>query len=433
MNRESEADEVSEMSRIAEKIIEQIEKKRKEVETYNNWKIAIYTTEELEKKGENAKRELKLLLQRKYPLMPQEEHCTTANVFLRKNDKVEVEVVNDTIYIAGRYRKNVRGISNTPITFLRDNRNIKQNENKGTKDIKDTTTNISIENTSEKECEPVKITTKAVSDWINPIQEYFKGEKCIFMSSGREDIDVRMLGKGRPFIARIENPTKNLPRKMETLSLVMGDTENPKEREERIAEYGNIQIPYAMDQSVELLDLCLVMGKKACMAMKNIQEQKKKRYMAIIYTVEDTKCVYKNLLDAGYIEKSEYLICPQINLAQKTPLRSLHRRADLTRERNVYDCRIEILTRAETDEYPPEGTLMRIDLVADAGTYIKEFVNGDMGRTTPSLSQSINRYCDVVELDVTGIDSEFPLPEHILCGITLIKKNLVDIEEKVNE
>ena len=30
-----------------------------------------------------------------------------------------------------------------------------------------------------------------------------------FSSGGREDIDVRMLGKGRPFVLKLINPKKN--------------------------------------------------------------------------------------------------------------------------------------------------------------------------------------------------------------------------------
>jgi len=37
------------------------------------------------------------------------------------------------------------------------------------------------------------------------------------------------------------------------------------------------------------------------------------------------------------------------------------------------------------------------------GTYIKEFVHGDMGRTEPSLGDLLDCRADIVQLDVTEI------------------------------
>jgi tRNA pseudouridine synthase 10 len=45
-----------------------------------------------------------------------------------------------------------------------------------------------------------------------------------------------------------------------------------------------------------------------------------------------------------------------------------------------------------------------LDLVTQAGTYIKEFVHGDLGRTTPSLQDLlgiIDIQCDILLLDGT--------------------------------
>jgi tRNA pseudouridine synthase 10 len=37
------------------------------------------------------------------------------------------------------------------------------------------------------------------------------------------------------------------------------------------------------------------------------------------------------------------------------------------------------------------------------GTYVKELVSGDNGRTTPSVSERIDTACECVELDVLEI------------------------------
>lgn len=39
-----------------------------------------------------------------------------------------------------------------------------------------------------------------------PTKDLFKTDSCRFSSAGREDIDVRMLGDGRPFVVELINP-----------------------------------------------------------------------------------------------------------------------------------------------------------------------------------------------------------------------------------
>ena len=42
----------------------------------------------------------------------------------------------------------------------------------------------------------------------------------------------------------------------------------------------------------------------------------------------------------------------------------------------------------------------RLRLTTQAGTYVKEFVHGDFGRTKPNLTMMLNRFVDILELDV---------------------------------
>lgn len=39
--------------------------------------------------------------------------------------------------------------------------------------------------------------------------------------------------------------------------------------------------------------------------------------------------------------------------------------------------------------------------MASAGTYIKEFVHGDLGRTVPSIGSLLDSEADILQLDVT--------------------------------
>lgn len=52
--------------------------------------------------------------------------------------------------------------------------------------------------------------------------------------------------------------------------------------------------------------------------------------------------------------------------------------------------------------------LIVLDIISQAGTYIKELVHGEFGRTVPSISSIIDGEIDIVALDVMNIDLDFP-------------------------
>lgn len=49
-----------------------------------------------------------------------------------------------------------------------------------------------------------------------------------------------------------------------------------------------------------------------------------------------------------------------------------------------------------------------LDFVTGAGTYIKEFIHSDFGRTEPSICSIIGQDIDIVTLDVNEIDLQWP-------------------------
>uniref|UniRef100_A0A8R1EGU7 tRNA pseudouridine(55) synthase n=1 Tax=Caenorhabditis japonica TaxID=281687 RepID=A0A8R1EGU7_CAEJA len=62
---------------------------------------------------------------------------------------------------------------------------------------------------------------------------------------------------------------------------------------------------------------------------------------------------------------------------------------------------------------PPESIIPhRVNrLETQAGTYIKEFVHGDFGRTRPSLAELLgvdHGEVDILELDVENVDMVWP-------------------------
>jgi tRNA pseudouridine synthase 10 len=78
---------------------------------------------------------------------------------------------------------------------------------------------------------------------------------------------------------------------------------------------------------------------------------------------------------------------------QRTPLRVLHGRADLVREKYIYEAKIKRLT--------PNRVEMRIR--CQGGLYIKELITGDEGRTDPCVSGIIKAGAKPMELDVLNV------------------------------
>jgi tRNA pseudouridine synthase 10 len=71
-----------------------------------------------------------------------------------------------------------------------------------------------------------------------------------------------------------------------------------------------------------------------------------------------------------------------------------HRRADLERDK--------MIVMAELEEFGHED--MTIFLRTQSGTYVKEFVQGDDGRTRPSLAELLSTPLEVLALDVVEIN-----------------------------
>jgi tRNA pseudouridine synthase 10 len=85
-------------------------------------------------------------------------------------------------------------------------------------------------------------------------------------------------------------------------------------------------------------------------------------------------------------------------IEQKTPIRVLHRRSAATRKKIIYTLNGEWL----------DSRHILLDLVTQAGTYVKEFVHGDFGRTHPNVGSLLNCEADLLLLDCVGIDFDFP-------------------------
>ncbi|KAJ3623117.1 hypothetical protein MTP99_019369 [Tenebrio molitor] len=201
------------------------------------------------------------------------------------------------------------------------------------------------------------------------LDNIFNCGSLVFSSSGREDFDVRTLGRGRPFFIKICDP------KITKVSF-----EKFRSIEEAIRQTNLVKV-----RDLQFID------RKYVNNIKEGEQFKQKTYRAL--------CVVKQPENLQiYIDKINNI--SNIMLEQKTPIRVYHRRSSDVRKREIYKIKARPVTG--------KNNLFELDVVTQAGTYVKEFVHGDLGRTKPSLSDIIGGDVDILALDVLDIHLDFP-------------------------
>ncbi|KAJ1854159.1 putative tRNA pseudouridine synthase Pus10 [Coemansia sp. RSA 1822] len=215
-----------------------------------------------------------------------------------------------------------------------------------------------------------RVTEHSVSEIIGaPLQQLTKCDSYNMVGSGREDADVRMLGDGRPFYIECINP-----RRICTLDADICEIERTLSTTNSPVQARRLQVIRAQDTAI----------------IKEGEENKTKHYCALVWFAHELS--QEKLAEINELGKHE------IVLEQKTPVRVLHRRAPLTRPRKLLALAIEHI----------EGCFYRVRIESEAGTYIKEFVHGDLGRTVPSLAGLADTPADIFELDVECVSLDFP-------------------------
>jgi tRNA pseudouridine synthase 10 len=253
-------------------------------------------------------------------------------------DNVELQI--SPMYIFGRYRKLLRGIPQTRW-------DCKACWGKG--------------------CEKCNNTGKMYETSVEELVAFevmneTKGAEHSFHGMGREDIDARMLGNGRPFILEIKLPIirdldmKKLEKSIN--SYTKGKVEvsdlRPSTKDEVVA-IKEAKVPKTYEVEVEF--------------KKGIKHEKLKE---VVSTFKDRI------------------------IEQKTPKRVLHRRADKTRKRTVIDIGIEVV----------DEKIAKFKITGESGIYVKELIHGDEGRTKPSIADSMKTKCEINSLDVIQIHDE---------------------------
>ncbi len=213
-------------------------------------------------------------------------------------------------------------------------------------------------------CERCGFTGKQYADSVEEligrtVTEVFDADGATLHGAGREDIDARMLGSGRPFVMEVEASRRR------SVDLTALEEEINRKAEGRVAVHLTGWADRKMVQTLKL-------------------DKAHKKYRILVETGSPVAPgAFKAALDQ----------LKGVTIQQRTPMRVSHRRADRVRERQVID--IQCTGRVD-DRY-------WVEVVGEAGLYIKELVSGDGGRTRPSLAQILGRTASVVSLDVVQV------------------------------
>lgn len=188
-----------------------------------------------------------------------------------------------------------------------------------------------------------------------------KAADSSFHGAGREDIDALMLGTGRPFVLELKDP------KIRTLDL--------KTLEKEVNRSSKVQITDLQYTDKDMIAF-----------LKQGSPNAWKRYRARVQTGTELHSDQIKMLNQWGRDAHQ--------LEQRTPQRVSHRRANKVRKKTIYSLVAKILAE----------NIIELEIHAQGGAYIKEFISGDEGRTSPSVADLLRTSAICTALDVIGVD-----------------------------
>ena len=206
-----------------------------------------------------------------------------------------------------------------------------------------------------------KMYVTSVQEIIGDIAvEMSEGKDHALHGMGREDIDALMLGTGRPFVLEISGP--------------------------RIR---NIDL-YELERKANTSDLAKF--NSLSFVTRDAVQRTKDLNPTKTYKVRVRADGKVNKERVNEVARSFKNLC----IDQRTPLRVEHRRADLVRKREILWVEADWIDENTFD----------LTLETESGTYVKEFVSGDDGRSRPNFSEVLGLQCRVETLDVLAINDQ---------------------------
>ncbi|MEM1898268.1 MAG: hypothetical protein QXD36_04170, partial [Sulfolobales archaeon] len=190
-----------------------------------------------------------------------------------------------------------------------------------------------------------------------PLIKLFDAEELQLHTIGREDVDVRVLGSGRPLVIELKQA---------------------KDKRVGIEEVAK-SVPHN-----ELITLLIDRYAEP----KYIREFKSKKALKVYRLL----ILSKKPLSS---EEAELLVREFSNrvVRQKVPTRILRRGDDTVHLKRIYDIKVRLV-----DEH-----LIEMLVKCDDGLYVKELVHGDGGRTYPNMAEVLNSDLTILEVDVIDI------------------------------
>ncbi len=246
----------------------------------------------------------------------------------------------------------------------------------------------------------------------DPLLSIYGSHDHAFHGMGREDIDVRCMGRGRPFVIELKNPQRRKVDMTEVMATINDNSE------------GRIEVHAMRDsQRSEVVRVKETPAEKSyriCFRVKAQNDGKEDDDLNALKKSDlESLCIERGLKKSGtkaaLIERlneagtishdtDEIITILQgmegVTLKQRTPKRVSHRRADKVRERKVME--VSNINVEMVDGAPQ----VEVDLRCESGTYVKETIHGDDGRTVPSVSALLDAQCVVQWLDVADIHAD---------------------------
>ncbi len=189
-----------------------------------------------------------------------------------------------------------------------------------------------------------KLTKDSVQELIGWVLGKAAGtRKHKFHGAGREDVDVRMLGDGRPFVMELVDPR---------------------------------------DHQVDLAEIEATINSRneGRLEVRGLHWTQKGRVRFLKEgTFAKEYCARVEVDRRPDEETVASLIGRRYEVAQQTPSRVAHRRADKVRERwiEVLDVQLD----------PEEELFLDVTIRTQAGTYVKEAISGEGGMSKPSIGE----------------------------------------------
>ncbi|MGC8953527.1 MAG: tRNA pseudouridine(54/55) synthase Pus10 [Desulfurococcus sp.] len=201
---------------------------------------------------------------------------------------------------------------------------------------------------------------ESIQDFIrDSIAKLFDARDIKIHAAGREDVDARMLGSGRPLVIEVKEPGfRNVD--LDLLNYILDD------------------------QFIKVS----VIGAATRRDIESIKEGSRKRRKIYRVAVLTEKPVSE-----GDLEKLSSFF-KERSVKQRTPTRILRRKKDRERIKRVY--RIEVINIS--------SRVFEALIYCDGGLYVKELVHCDNGRTTPCFSEILGTPAYPLELDVLYIE-----------------------------